>query len=89
MSDLTTQIKQLIIDSLALEDLTVEDIDDTAPLFSEEGLGLDSVDALELGIELQKKFGVTFDVEKYNLNEQFANVQTLTAFIQKLQAEKA
>ena len=46
---LETQIKQMIIDSLGLEDITAEDIDTDAPLFGDDGLGLDSVYALELG----------------------------------------
>ena len=49
MNDLCEQIKALIIDSLNLEDLTPADIDNDAPLFGDDGLGLDSVDALELG----------------------------------------
>lgn len=55
MSDaLKTELKTLIIESLNLEDLTVEDIEDDMPLFSEEGLGLDSVDGLELGLALRR-----------------------------------
>ena len=48
MSNLENQIKQLIIDSLGLEDITVADIGSEDPLFGDDGLGLDSVDALEL-----------------------------------------
>ena len=51
---LEQQLKQLIIDSLALEDISIEDIETDMPLFSSEGLGLDSVDALELGLAVQK-----------------------------------
>ena len=57
MTDLKQEIKQLIIDSLGLEDISAADIDDQAPLFGDEGLGLDSVDALELGLAVQKHFG--------------------------------
>ena len=56
MDDLRQSIKVLIIESLNLEDITPADIDDDAPLFGTDGLGLDSVDALELGLALQKKF---------------------------------
>lgn len=52
--ELESQLKQLIIDSLALEDISVEDIETDAPLFGDDGLGLDSVDALELGLAVQK-----------------------------------
>ena len=53
MGNLHTEIKQLIIDCLDLEDITVGDIKDNESLFV-EGLGLDSVDALEIGLALQK-----------------------------------
>ena len=85
MSDLNHQIKQLIIDSLALEDITPADIDDNAPLFGDEGLGLDSVDALELGLVVQKTFGFQLDGENDNLREHFANVNTLAEFIKSRQ----
>jgi acyl carrier protein len=57
MQALEQEIKELIIDALELEDLTPADIDSTAPLFG-EGLGLDSIDALELGVSLQKRYGI-------------------------------
>jgi len=54
MDDLRQSIKVLIIESLNLEDITPADIDDDAPLFGTDGLGLDSVDALELGLALHR-----------------------------------
>ena len=84
--NLESQIKQLIIDSLGLEDITEADIDTEAPLFGDEGLGLDSVDALELGLAVQKAFGFQLDGEKENLREHFASVQTLADFIRSKQA---
>ena len=84
--NLESQIKQLIIDSLGLEDITEADIDTNAPLFGDEGLGLDSVDALELGLAVQKAFGFQMDGEKENLREHFASVQTLADFIRSKQA---
>ena len=54
--ELEQQIKQLIIDSLALEDISVEDIENDTALFGDDGLGLDSVDAFELGLVVQKTF---------------------------------
>lgn len=81
--ELEQKIKQLIIDSLALEDITVEDIETDAPLFSDEGLGLDSVDALELGLAVQKKFGLQLDSEQQNLREHFESVATLASFVRK------
>lgn len=78
---LETQIKQMIIDSLGLEDITAGEIETDAPLFGDEGLGLDSVDALELGLAVQKTFGFQLDGENDNLRAHFASVQTLADFI--------
>ena len=55
---LISELQHLIVESLALEDVQPEDIDPDEPLFG-EGLGLDSIDALELGLALKKRFGVT------------------------------
>lgn len=87
MNDLEHQIKQLIIDSLALEDITPADIGSEDPLFGDEGLGLDSVDALELGLAVQKTFGFQLDGEKDNLRDNFANVKTLAEFVRSRQAQ--
>lgn len=87
MNDLEHQIKQLIIDSLALEDITPADIGSEEPLFGDEGLGLDSVDALELGLAVQKTFGFQLDGENDNLRDNFANVKTLAEFVRSRQAQ--
>lgn len=86
--ELEQQLKQLIIDSLALEDMSVEDIDTDATLFGDEGLGLDSVDALELGLAVQKNFGLQLDSEQHNLREHFESVATLAKFIRTQQSEE-
>lgn len=78
---LENEIKQLIIDSLALEDISISDIDSQAPLFSNEGLGLDSVDALELGLAIQKHFSFQLNGETQELRNSFANVASLAQFI--------
>jgi acyl carrier protein len=70
----------LIIESLALEDLRAEDIDSGAPLFV-DGLGLDSIDALELGLALQKRFGVQLSADAADNRKHFASVDALAAFI--------
>ena len=82
---LETQIKHMIIDSLGLEDITAEEIETDAPLFGDDGLGLDSVDALELGLAVQKNFGFQLDGEKDNLRDHFASVKTLADFIRSRQ----
>lgn len=78
--ELEHSIKVLIIESLGLEDTSPEDIDSQAKLFG-DGLGLDSVDALELGLALQKKFGVTIDPETRNMREHFETVANLSQFV--------
>jgi len=80
MSDLESEIKTLIIDTLGLEDMTPSDIGNDAPLFG-EGLGLDSVDALELGLALQKRYDINLEPEAKNMRQHFATVDSLAAFI--------
>ena len=80
MKELITEIKELIISSLNLEDMTADDIITEDPLFN-DGLGLDSIDALELGIALQKTFGVKFQAESEETRKHFYSVQTLAEFI--------
>ncbi|MGV6989167.1 phosphopantetheine-binding protein [Testudinibacter sp. P80/BLE/0925] len=74
------ELKQLIIDSLALEDITVDDIQSNEPLFV-DGLGLDSVDALELGLAIQKKYNVQMDNQDQDLRKNFYSVATLADYI--------
>ena len=80
MEDLKLKIKQVIISGLELDDLTPEDIVDDEPLFG-EGLGLDSVDALELGIAIKKEFGITFSGDKAETKKHFYSVNTLADYI--------
>ena len=76
MKELVNEIKELIITSLNLEDMKPSDIDENAPLFN-DGLGLDSVDALELGLAVQKKYGLVLDSKSANLKEIFFSVSSL------------
>ena len=80
MQQLEHDIKALIISSLALEDITPDDIDSSAPLFV-SGLGLDSIDALELGLALQKRYGVSLSAESEEVRAHFASVRALAAFV--------
>jgi len=75
------ELKQLIIDTLDLEDISVADIDSQAPLFN-DGLGLDSIDALELGLAIRKKYNIKIDAEKEDVVKIFASVSTLAEYIQ-------
>lgn len=74
------EIKQLIIDALALEDITADDIDSDAPLF-DGGLGLDSIDALELGLAIRKKYNVKIEAENEDVVKIFASVTSLAEYI--------
>ncbi|MBN6066097.1 acyl carrier protein [Aggregatibacter actinomycetemcomitans] len=85
--ELEQQLKQLIIDSLALEDIGIEDIDNDTALFGDDGLGLDSVDALELGLAVQKTFGLQLDSEQTQLRDHFESVSTLAQFIRSQKGE--
>jgi acyl carrier protein len=78
-SQLENEIKQLIIISLELEDINIDDIDSNAPLFV-EGLGLDSIDALELGMALKKKYKVTLNKDE-DSRKHFYSVKTLAEFV--------
>ncbi|MEZ4616965.1 MAG: phosphopantetheine-binding protein [Caldilineaceae bacterium] len=80
MLALEEDIKTLLIQSLNLEDITPADIDPTAALFG-DGLGLDSIDALELGLALQKRFGVTLSSDSSETRKHFASVRALAAFV--------
>lgn len=77
-------IKQLIIDVLQLEDIAPADIDAQAPLFV-EGLGLDSIDALELGVALQKRYGIILSAKAEENRRHFASVRALTEMIDTVQ----
>ncbi|MES2740467.1 MAG: phosphopantetheine-binding protein [Pseudomonadota bacterium] len=77
---LEQEVKTLIIEVLQLEDMTVDDIDTDAPLFV-EGLGLDSIDALELGVALQKKYGISLSADSQDTRRHFASVRALAAMI--------
>ena len=86
MTALQTEIKQLIIDSLNLEDMQPDDIDASAPLFV-DGLGLDSIDALELGLALQKRYGVVLSADSAETRTHFASVDALVAYVQAARAQ--
>ena len=79
--DLTLKIKEMIISALNLEDITPDDIDTEAPLFN-EGLGLDSIDALELGLAMKNTFGVTINPESEDVKKHFYSLKTLQEYIE-------
>lgn len=79
--ELENELKELIISSLNLEDVTPADIDREAPLFN-DGLGLDSIDALELGLALKKKYGITLSAENEDNKKHFASLAALAEFVE-------
>ncbi|HEY9253695.1 MAG TPA: phosphopantetheine-binding protein [Stenotrophomonas sp.] len=88
MQALEHEIKELIISSLSLEDITPEEIDPVAPLFV-EGLGLDSIDALELGLALQKRYNVSLSADSQETRKHFASVRALAEFVASRQQASA
>jgi acyl carrier protein len=84
---LEQEIKELIISSLSLEDMTPDDIDTDAPLFV-EGLGLDSIDALELGLALQRRYGIVLEGDKAQMKARFASVAALAGFVASQRASQ-
>jgi len=77
---LEKELKELIIEALMLEDTNVDDIDDLEPLFV-EGLGLDSIDALELAMAIDKKYGVRIKADDDQNKEIFSNVRSLAEYV--------
>ncbi len=73
-------LKELIIEVLCLEDVSPDDIDSKAPLFG-DGMGLDSIDALELGVAIRLKYEVDLEVDSEEIREHFASVSNLARFV--------
>jgi acyl carrier protein len=82
MRPIENEIKAVIIESLDLEDINVDDIETDEPLFG-DGLGLDSIDALELGLALKKKFDIKLDSDSEESKKHFYSVNTLADFIEQ------
>ena len=78
--EIRSRIKRLIVDALHLEGVSPAEIEDDAPLFG-EGLGLDSVDALELVVALEKEFLIRIQSHEVG-REAFASVSTMAAFVE-------
>jgi acyl carrier protein len=80
MDKLEAEIKQLIVDALELEDLIPDAIASDEPLFV-DGLGLDSIDAMQLGVALRKRYGIKIDSVTENVRDHFATVRSLAQFV--------
>ena len=91
MSEQTIEdrLKHLIIDTLMLEDVTADEIETDAPLFG-DGLGLDSIDALELALAIHKEFGVRTEEDDERNRDIFHSVKSLAEFVRtETQAKSA
>jgi acyl carrier protein len=80
MDSLEVEVKNMIIEVLELEDITAAEIDPAAPLFV-EGLGLDSIDALELGVAIYKRYGIRLSADSEDSRRYFASVRSLSDMI--------
>jgi len=77
---LERELKELIIEALMLEDVGVDDIDSAQPLFG-DGLGLDSIDALELAMAIDKRYSVRIKADDGDNEAIFSSVSSLAAFV--------
>jgi acyl carrier protein len=80
LDDLEREIAALIIGCTGLEGMQPEDVDPAAPLFG-EGLGLDSIDALEIGVALNKRYGVKLTADSDENRRHFASLSDLARFV--------
>ena len=83
-AEIEAKLKETVVSSLDLEDLTPTDIETDVPLFG-EGLGLDSIDALELGMAVKKSFGITFSSNPAENRQIFRSVKTLADYVESQQ----
>jgi acyl carrier protein len=86
MDKLELEIKKLIVEALKLEDITPEQINSDEPLFG-DGLGLDSIDALELGVALRKAYHLKIESVTEEIRRYFINVSSLAQFVRSQQTD--
>jgi acyl carrier protein len=84
MTNLISELRDLLVEALDLEGISPDDIDPAAPLFG-DGLGLDSIDALEIGVAIQKKYRVKLDATSEDTREHFRSIENLARFIESQQ----
>ena len=82
MNALIAELKQKVVEVLNLEELSAEEINENTPLFGADGLGLDSIDALELIVLLDKEYGIRLSDPKQG-KEIFYSIATMAEYIQK------
>jgi acyl carrier protein len=84
--DIERDLKVLLVEALALEGVSPDEIDSDEPLFG-EGLGLDSIDGLELGVALRKAYGLQIEAVNPEVKAAFANIRSLARFVRTRQEE--
>ena len=82
MSQLHQELKAFIIETMNLEDITPDDIGDDTQLFADDGLGLDSIDALELVLGLKKKYGIVLEANDEKTRQHLRSVASLAELIE-------
>ena len=87
MSDIENELKSMIVQTLMLKDIQPQEIDVDKPLFA-DGLGLDSIDALELAVEISRRYKVQIKSDDERNREIFRSVWTLAAFIAEEKARQ-
>jgi acyl carrier protein len=87
MPDIEHDLKVLLVEALALEDVAPDEIGTDEPLFG-AGLGLDSIDGLELGVALRKRYGIRFDTVGEDVKAAFATIRSLARFVLAQQAAR-
>lgn len=86
MNELHQELKAFIIETMNLEDITSTDIGDDMPLFADDGLGLDSIDALELVLGLKKKYGIVIEANDEASRQHLRSVSALANMIENHRA---
>ena len=81
MQNIERDLKVLLVDALALEGISPDEIDSDEPLFG-DGLGLDSIDGLELGVALRKAYGIQIEAVSAEVKAAFASVRSLARFVE-------
>ncbi|HVN91729.1 MAG TPA: phosphopantetheine-binding protein [Candidatus Binataceae bacterium] len=87
MPNLENELKELIVKALDLEDITPAEIDSDEPLFV-EGLGLDSIDGLELGVAIRKKYKIKVQGSKEEIRAIFRTVRSLARYLERQEPER-
>ncbi len=86
MNDLHQELKEFIIETMNLEDISPEDIGDDTLLFAENGLNLDSIDALELVLGLKKKYGITLEANDEQTRQNLKTISSISVMVLALRA---